>query len=127
KNLAAELLDEYSAQYTGIKMATGKAPTAADMTNFWKTLVGTSKNDKSAVFYSELSKARRRSTLFDRATSDVYNALSDNYLVTPAELRDTLLYDLYINHQSVTLDDPTYLAKFGSSKMANKLKPESNS
>src|SRR5262249_31142733 len=75
KNLAAELLDEYSAQYTGIMMATGRQPSVQEMDSFWLTLVGRSKNDVGAAFYKELSNARQQSPMFDQVTNDIHSLL----------------------------------------------------
>src|SRR5262249_51518962 len=129
-NLAAELLDEYSAQYTGIMAATGNPPTRQDMANFWLDLVGRSKNDTSASFYQDLAAARQKSGMFDQVVNDVRSILLNpqtKQAVTPQNLRDRLLNKLYTRGNDVTLDDPSYLESFDSSKLDNKLTPTTNS
>ncbi|MBK7994054.1 MAG: hypothetical protein IPK14_11715 [Blastocatellia bacterium] len=125
-NLAAMLLDEYSAQYTGIMAAQNRLPNPDEMKGFWRTLVGRSAKDTGAAYYNELSAARTRSGRFDQVTNDIYSLLSNNRLVPPQELRDRLLKKLDTNAlklqgRDATLHDTAYLKAMDDSKLDNKL------
>ncbi|KAF0235555.1 MAG: hypothetical protein FD167_4599, partial [bacterium] len=125
-NLAAMLLDEYSAQFTGIMAAQNRMPTPTEMKDFWRTLVGRSAKDTGATYYNELSSARSRSGRFDQVTNDIHSLLSNNRIVNPQELRDRLLKKLDFSitnwqSQDSTLTDTKYLNAMDDSKLDNKL------
>ena len=124
KNLAAELLDEYSAQYTGIMTAMNRPPTREEMANFWLTLVGRSKNDTDASLYKDLSAARQKSVMYDQVINDVRSILLNpqtKEALSPLQVRDRLLNKLYVRGSDQTLDDPTYLKSFTSATIDNSL------
>ncbi|MCS6885528.1 MAG: hypothetical protein RMM17_04155 [Acidobacteriota bacterium] len=126
KNIAAEVLDEYTSFYNGRVAATGKQPTAAEMKELWLVMVGRSYKDTSASLYKQLAEARKTSPRFDQVLNDVYSLLCSGKLVTPTELRDRLLGKLdskwyLLQPRDKTLDDNTYLKTFGPHRMDNKI------